>query len=85
MDVGIGVLGTVELNDPVDGREVETSSGDVGGEEAAGGRGGETVEDVESLGLLLFAVEFEERDSWVEFAEGLVDESNLEEGKERRI
>lgn len=77
MDVRICVLRTVDLDDPVDGREIETSSGHVGSEETAGGRGCEAMEDVESFRLLLLAMEFEKRDTGMKLAEGFVDEADL--------
>ena len=33
MDVGLNVLGAVELNDPINLGEVHTSGGDIGGEQ----------------------------------------------------
>jgi hypothetical protein len=77
MDVRVRVFRAVDLDDPVDGGEVETSGGNVGGEEAAGRGSGEAVEDIESFRLLLLTVQLEKRHSWVELAEGFVDEADL--------
>lgn len=77
MDVRLDVLGTVNLHDPVDGREVETASGDVGGEEDRVLGRDEALVDLEALSLLLLAVHVEEGDSRTEMTEVLVDEANL--------
>lgn len=56
MDVSLDVLGAVDLDDPIDGREVETSCGDISREEDRVFGGEESLVDLETLGLFLFAV-----------------------------
>jgi hypothetical protein len=77
MDVRIDVFRRIELNDPIDGGEVETASGDVGGEEDGVFRGEEALVDFESLHLLLLAVHVHEGNTRTHVAEVFVDESDL--------
>jgi hypothetical protein len=57
VDVRVDVVGTVELDHPVDRGEVETSGCNVGTDQQGGFRGGKPGKDIESCGLLLLAVE----------------------------
>lgn len=59
MDICIDVVRTVELDHPVYGREIETSSGNVRTDEQGGFGGRELVKSVETGRLLLFAVQVE--------------------------
>jgi hypothetical protein len=56
MNVVAGIIGGVELNDPVDLGDVETAGGDVRAEEDAGGGVAELEEGVGALLLLLLAL-----------------------------
>lgn len=77
VDVRLDVLGAIDLYNPVDGREVESASGDVGGEEDRVLGRDEALVDLETLSLLLLAVHVEEGNSRTEMTEVLVDEANL--------
>ncbi len=61
VDVVLGVVGWVELEDPVDVGEVEAALGDVGAEEDALPATGEVEEDGRATGLLLAPVDVEDR------------------------
>ncbi|KAL3295314.1 ATP-dependent RNA helicase dbp4 [Colletotrichum asianum] len=82
VDVGVGVLGAVDLDDPVDGGEVDAARDDVGGEEAGVVRLGEAFRDLHALQLLLLAEEVEEGDTGLQVSEGLVGEADLLAGGE---
>ena len=77
MDVRLRVLGRVELEDPVDGREVEAARGDVRGEEHGVLHRREALERREARHLLLLAVEVQERHAGVHLAERLEREADL--------
>ncbi|KAF3803857.1 ATP-dependent RNA helicase DBP4 [Colletotrichum gloeosporioides] len=82
VDVGVGVLGAVDLDDPVDGGEVDAAGDDVGGEEAGVVRLGEAFRDLHALQLLLLAEEVEEGDTGLQVSEGLVGLDEAVEGVE---
>jgi hypothetical protein len=77
VDVRVDVFRRIELDDPVDGGEVETASGDVGGEEDGVFRGKEALVDFEALHLLLLAVHVHEGYTRSHVTEVLVDEADL--------
>lgn len=54
--VRLRILGRVDLHDPVDGRKVEPTRGDVGRDEHRVLGRGELLEDLEALVLLLLAM-----------------------------
>lgn len=56
MNVVTGIIGRVELDDPVDLGDVETAGGDVRAEEDAGGGVAELEEGVGALLLLLLTL-----------------------------
>lgn len=85
MDVHVDVFRAVELNDPVHCREIETTRGDVRTDKKGVFRRGEALEDVETSGLLLFAVEMEEGETWMQFTECFKDESDLRRVSKRGI
>ena len=80
MDVRVDILGDVELDDPVDCRKVETSSSNIGSKQDGVLRAGKLAKDLESLGLLLLAVEGHEANTGTQLAESLVNELDLTAG-----
>lgn len=77
VDVGVDIFRCVDLDDPVDGREVESARGDIGGEHDGVFRGEETLIDLEPLHLLLLAVHVHEGYTGPHMPEVLVDEADL--------
>ena len=75
VDVGLGVVGAVELDDPVDVREVEAARGDVRRKEDRGGLVEEVVVDGGPLRLALLAVEGEEGHAGLRAPERLEEEA----------
>ena len=61
MDVLFGIIGRVELNDPVDGGNVEAACGNVRAQQGALWCVAELEKRVGPLGLLLFAVQIQHR------------------------
>jgi hypothetical protein len=77
MDVRIDIIRAIELDDPVDGREIETARSNVGTDEERGFRRRETLENVEPGRLFLLSVEVEQGQTGVETTERLKDEADL--------
>ncbi|CCF42315.1 hypothetical protein CH063_12353 [Colletotrichum higginsianum] len=77
VDVRVGVLGAVDLDDPVDGGEVDTAGDDVGGEQARVVGIGKAFRDLHALQLLLLAEEVQQRDTGLQVAHALVGEADL--------
>ena len=77
MDVRRSVLGTVELHHPVDRREVDAARGDVGAEEHGVVFLNVVVVGVGAHGLLLLAVEMEQRNARLHATEGFEEKANL--------
>ncbi|KAJ0161195.1 hypothetical protein CTA2_6617, partial [Colletotrichum tanaceti] len=77
VDVRVGVLGAVDLDDPVDGGEVDTAGDDVGGEQARVVGVGEALRDLHALQLLLLAEQVQQRDAGLQVAHALVGEADL--------
>lgn len=82
MDVGVDVLGAVELHDPVDGGEVDAARGDVCAEEGRVLALHELEVDGSALGLLLTAVQLEDLGAGLQTLEGFVGETHLLAGAE---
>jgi hypothetical protein len=59
VDISVDIVGAVELDHPIDSREIETSSGNICADEQGGFGGREFVKSVESGRLFLFAVQVE--------------------------
>lgn len=77
MDVHVHVLWAIQLDDPVDQREIETPGGNVRAYEEGDGGLREPLEDVQPGGLFLFPVQVHEGEAGVKTAEGFEDESDL--------
>ena len=77
VNVRIRVFRGVNLDDPVDRREVESTRGDIGCEERSVLCLGEASVGGEASSLLLFSVKVQKWDTGMKFAESLEDESDL--------
>lgn len=65
VNVHVDIFRAVELDDPVYGGKIETTRGNVGTDEKSVFGRGESLEDVETSGLLLFAVKMQEGETWM--------------------
>ncbi|GJC78321.1 hypothetical protein ColLi_01159 [Colletotrichum liriopes] len=77
VDVGVGVFGAVDLDDPVDGGEVDTARDNVGGEQTRVVGVGESLRDLHPLELLLLAQQVEQRDTRLQVPHAFVGEADL--------
>ena len=77
VNVRVAALWRIDLDDPVDGGEVESAGGDVGREQRCMLTPPEVVKDLEAPNLLLLAVQGHERQAGAQLAEHLVHELHL--------
>ena len=77
VDVRVGRVRRIDLDYPVDGREIEAARSDVRCEECSMLTAGIFVEDAQAAHLLLLAMQCHERDARAEAAEHLVHELHL--------
>ena len=77
MNVRVGVLRAIDLDDPVDGREIHSSRRDISAEQYRMFLLNELEVDCCALVLILLSVEFEQVLVDLEGFEGLVGEADL--------
>lgn len=77
VNVRVDVVGAVELDDPVDSGEVETTGGNIGTDQKRRVGARELLEDAHTRRLLLLAVQVHEGETRVETTESLKDEAHL--------
>ena len=77
MDISLRVLRTINLDNPVHGREVQPPGSDIGSEQGGVLRFCELVKRRESRHLLLLSVQMHQRYTRVHLAERFVHESDL--------
>lgn len=77
MDIRVGILRAVKLEDPVHSREVETTRGNVRRDQSGVLGRSKFAKDLDTLCLFLFAVEMEDGQTGLEFTEAFVDETGL--------